>query len=188
MTAFMNSAKSQMLVKWTEKQVDETALHVTSGASTSRHNNDSALNLNTVGLFLMADSPSPSPSPGHPQDVTPLLTPTISRAPTPTYGAQHDGSSPSPPSTRSFKKTAYRLYVSHILSTWNTRVFEFGAVLYFATAFPGTLLAMSVYAFVRGLSAIVFASAIGAYIDREDRLKVVRTSIGELMAHAQYTS
>lgn len=128
----------------------------------------------------MADSPRPSSSPGHSQDVTPLLTPEISRAPTPSYGAQHDARSTPSPSPRSFKKTAYRLYVSHILSTWNTRVFEFGAVLYFATAFPGTLLAMSVYAFVRGLSAILFASAIGAYIDRQDRLKVVRTSIGEL--------
>jgi iron-regulated transporter 1 len=77
------------------------------------------------------------------------------------------------------RKTRYRLYLSHWLSTWNTRVFEFGAVLYLAKAYPGTLLTMSMYAFVRGLSAIVCASAIGTYIDRNDRLQVVRTSIGE---------
>lgn len=58
-------------------------------------------------------------------------------------------------------------------------VFEFGAVLYLASVFPGTLLPMSAYAFVRGFSAIVFASAIGAYIDSGDRLQVVRLSIGE---------
>lgn len=78
----------------------------------------------------------------------------------------------------SIKTSAYRLYVSHWLSTWNTRVFEFGAVLYLAKAFPGTLLTMSIYAFVRGASAIVFASSIGTYIDVQDRLRVVRTSIG----------
>lgn len=73
-----------------------------------------------------------------------------------------------------------RLYVSHFLSTWNSRVFEFGAVLYLAAVFPGTLLPMSLYALVRGLSAIIFAPAIGWYIDTGNRLQVVRVSIGEL--------
>merc|ERR1712000_67280 len=44
------------------------------------------------------------------------------------------------------KIIARRLYVSHFLSTWNSRIFEFGAVLYLASIFPGTLLPMSVYA------------------------------------------
>lgn len=73
-----------------------------------------------------------------------------------------------------------RLYVSHFLSTWNSRVFEFGSVLYLATIFPGTLMPMSIYALTRGLSAILFASAIGQYIDTGNRLSVVRVSIGEL--------
>ncbi|KAL2673736.1 hypothetical protein Neosp_012179 [[Neocosmospora] mangrovei] len=47
-----------------------------------------------------------------------------------------------------------------------------------ATIFPGTLMPMSVYAFVRGLSAIVVAPAVGMYIDTENRLQVVRVSIG----------
>ncbi|KAJ5485110.1 hypothetical protein N7539_005098 [Penicillium diatomitis] len=71
----------------------------------------------------------------------------------------------------------YRLYVSHFLSTWNSRVFEFGAVLYLATIYPGTLLPMSVYALSRGMAAIVFASAVGNYIDVGNRLQVVRLSI-----------
>lgn len=75
---------------------------------------------------------------------------------------------------------ARRLYVSHFLSTWNSRVFEFGAVLYLAAVFPGTLLPMSLYALVRGLSAIVFAPAVGWYIDTGNRLQVVRVSIGKL--------
>ncbi|KAL2144737.1 hypothetical protein VTI28DRAFT_8583 [Corynascus sepedonium] len=74
-------------------------------------------------------------------------------------------------------RIARRLYVSHLLSTWNSRVFEFGAVLYLATIFPGTLLPMSVYALTRGLSAIAFAPAVGHYVDIGNRLQVVRVSI-----------
>lgn len=73
---------------------------------------------------------------------------------------------------------ARRLYISHFLSTWNSRVFEFGAVLYLATIFPHTLMPMSVYAFTRGLAAVIFAPAVGQYIDTGDRLQVVRVSIG----------
>lgn len=80
-------------------------------------------------------------------------------------------------------RIAHRLYLSHFLSTWNSRVFEFGAVLYLATIFPGTLLPMSVYALTRGLSAVIFAPAIGKYIDTNDRLQVVRASIGMSPRH-----
>ncbi|KAK7975626.1 pectate lyase E [Apiospora arundinis] len=77
------------------------------------------------------------------------------------------------------------LYVSHALSAWNSRLFEFGAVLYLAAIFPGTLLPMSVYAVARGLAAIVFAPGVGSYIDRGDRLQVVRVSIvGQRLAVA----
>ncbi|KAH8690406.1 Ferroporti-1 [Phaeosphaeriaceae sp. PMI808] len=76
------------------------------------------------------------------------------------------------------KGIARRLYISHFLSTWNSRVFEFGAVLYLATIYPGTLMPMSIYAFTRGLSAIIFAPTVGQYIDTGNRLRVVRVSIG----------
>ena len=77
------------------------------------------------------------------------------------------------------KRIKRRLYVSHFLSTCNSRVFEFGSVLYLATIFPGTLLPMSVYAMARGAAAILLSSLVGQYIDRVDRLKVIRTSIGK---------
>ncbi|KAA1476258.1 putative Ferriportin iron efflux transporter [Dentipellis sp. KUC8613] len=70
-----------------------------------------------------------------------------------------------------------RLYISHFFSTWNSRVFEFGAMLFFASIFPNTLLPMSAYALTRSLSAIASAPGIGRYIDHGDRLAVVRTSI-----------
>lgn len=76
-----------------------------------------------------------------------------------------------------------RLYISHFLSTWNSRVFEFGAVLYLASIYPGTLLPMSVYALSRQASAIVLSPAIGRFIDNSNRLKVVRLSIGNFSSN-----
>ncbi|PLB49866.1 hypothetical protein P170DRAFT_454594 [Aspergillus steynii IBT 23096] len=70
-----------------------------------------------------------------------------------------------------------RIYISHFLSTWNSRVFEFGAILYLAYIFPDTLLPMSIYALARGVAAILFAPAVGHYIDTGNRLAVVRFSI-----------
>src|SRR5438876_1033420 len=71
-----------------------------------------------------------------------------------------------------------RLYISHFLSTWNSRVFEFGAMLFIANIFPGTLMPASVYALVRAASAICIAPVVGRYIDGRNRLDVVRISIG----------
>lgn len=112
-----------------------------------------------------------------------LLTP--SREPTPANPAPDNDSNSDAPSddtsssSWSITKTARRLYVSHFLSTCNSRVFEFGSVLYLATIFPGTLLPMSVYAVARGASAILLSSVVGQYIDTGNRLKVVRLSIGK---------
>lgn len=70
-----------------------------------------------------------------------------------------------------------KLYISHFLSTWNTRLFEFGAVLFLANIYPGTLLPMSIYALVRALAAVLLSPFIGQYIDRTDRLINIRVSI-----------
>ena len=70
-----------------------------------------------------------------------------------------------------------RLFTSHFLSTWNSRLFEMGSVLFIAAIFPGTLLPMSVYALVRSGAAVVLSPAIGSWIDLGDRLNVVRVSI-----------
>ncbi|KAJ9636016.1 uncharacterized protein PV06_01164 [Exophiala oligosperma] len=69
------------------------------------------------------------------------------------------------------------LYVSHLLSMWNARGFEFGAVLFLATVYPGTLLPMSIYALVRALAAITFSPSIGNFIDSNNRLSTIRISI-----------
>jgi iron-regulated transporter 1 len=72
---------------------------------------------------------------------------------------------------------ASSLYVSHFLSMWNSRGFEFGAVLFLASMYPGTLLPMSIYALVRALAAILLSPKVGTYIDNAHRLHVVRISI-----------
>lgn len=73
----------------------------------------------------------------------------------------------------------YQLYVSHSLSTWNSRSFEFGAVLFLAHLYPNTLLYLSIYAMIRSASAIVTSTPLGNVIDRSERLFVVKCSIGE---------
>jgi hypothetical protein len=65
-------------------------------------------------------------------------------------------------------------YVSHFLSTWNASEL---CCIYLATISPGTLLPMSL---TLGLSAMLFAPAVGQYIDTASNLlQVVRLSIGE---------
>lgn len=71
----------------------------------------------------------------------------------------------------------HRLYLSHFLSTWNSRTFEFGTVLFLATIFPGTLFYASIYALLRAGSATLFSARVGRYIDGTDRLISMRRAI-----------
>ncbi|KAJ8110010.1 hypothetical protein OPT61_g7030 [Boeremia exigua] len=71
----------------------------------------------------------------------------------------------------------YRLYISHTLSTWNARTFEFGAVIFLAAIFPGTLFFASCYALFRSAAAAALGSSIGTLVDTKNRLYVVRQSI-----------
>ena len=112
------------------------------------------------------------PEPGHlhpaPTDETPLFS--GSGNATLPEGQEHN--TPSAKLTRA-------LYVSHFLSTCNARIFEFGAVLFLADLYFGTLLPASVYALVRAASAILLSPSVGYHVDTGDRLTVVRLSIGK---------
>jgi iron-regulated transporter 1 len=79
-----------------------------------------------------------------------------------------------------------KLYVSHFLSTWNSRLFEFAAVLFVSTIFPGTLFPASIYALTRSASVIVFSTAIGRFIDRSDRMPLIRLSIGKFLSRLTF--
>lgn len=75
------------------------------------------------------------------------------------------------------RRNCHRLYLSHALSTWNSRVFEFGAFLFLASIFPDTLLPASIYALARSAAAAICSPWLGGHIDRSDRLGIVRLSI-----------
>ena len=90
---------------------------------------------------------------------------------------QTEEATPPPLSEAAHRHQCRRLYISHALSTWNSRLFEFGAFLFLANIYPNTLLPASVYALARAASAALLSPWLGAYIDRANRLKAVRVSI-----------
>lgn len=69
------------------------------------------------------------------------------------------------------------LYISHFLSAWNSRAFEFGAFLFIAAIFPETLLPASIYALTRAGAAAILSPYLGSCVDSMDRLSVMRLSI-----------
>jgi iron-regulated transporter 1 len=83
----------------------------------------------------------------------------------------------SPTASPSTRSVLWKLYLSHTLSTWNARTFEFGAVIFFATIFPDTLFYTSLYALCRSLAAAILSPWIGGLVDRTHRLIIVRHSI-----------
>ena len=123
---------------------------------------------------MVLESRPPEPSRHSSEDISdssnPLLPTSADDGPRP----QNDSPAPEAYSVLT------RLYISHTLSTWNSRMFEFGAVLFLASIFPGTLLYASIYALVRAFSAVAVSSWLGAQVDRSDRLVAVRHSIGRL--------
>ncbi|KAA6409009.1 MAG: hypothetical protein FRX48_07353 [Lasallia pustulata] len=73
---------------------------------------------------------------------------------------------------------AWNLYVSHALSTWNVRTYEFAAILFTASAYPQTLLASSIRGICNTLASICLSSLIGSWIDRApSRLRTLLLTI-----------
>jgi iron-regulated transporter 1 len=83
----------------------------------------------------------------------------------------------SPTTSPSIRSVLWKLYLSHTLSTWNARTFEFGAVIFLATIFPNTLFYTSLYALCRSVAAAILSSWIGGLVDRIHRLTTIRHSI-----------
>ena len=127
------------------------------------HITSRAINQATTTTYTQMAEPAQPAARSPP--VTTEHTPLLHKTPTETSGAAIPAD------------LTARLYASHFLSTWNSRVFEFGAVLYLAAIFPGTLLPVSVYAIARGAAAIAFSPGVGRWVDTGDRLGVVRVSV-----------
>ena len=79
--------------------------------------------------------------------------------------------------THATKSVLWKLYLSHTLSTWNARTFEFSAVIFLARIFPSTLFYASCYALFRSLAAFLLSSTVGKHVDSRGRLQVVRHTI-----------
>ena len=88
----------------------------------------------------MADEPS-----------APFLAPNLAAA------TNEDGSL-----TRS---SAFCLFVSHFLSMWNSRTYEYGAILFIQASFPGNLLPSSINGIAETICVLFFASALGRWVD-----------------------
>ena len=141
------------------------------------------------GASEIPNTPRPHDAPpAAPSQLTvplPPITPSASdeTPPTPFLPVSNDPSSV----PVALAKIKPRLFVSHTLSTLNSRIFEFGAVLFLAEVFRNTLAPMSVYALIKGGSAILGSPWLGKIVDGSKaagdakvgrRLRVVRASIG----------
>ncbi|TVY56040.1 Solute carrier family 40 member 2 [Lachnellula cervina] len=73
---------------------------------------------------------------------------------------------------------AWNLYVSHFLSTWNIRTYEFAAIIFTAAAYKDTLIASSIRGIVGTLASICFSSIVGRWVDHAPhRLKTLSSTI-----------
>ncbi|KAJ3011856.1 hypothetical protein HKX48_006617 [Thoreauomyces humboldtii] len=72
------------------------------------------------------------------------------------------------------KRTGFILCTSYLFTTWNVRADEWAVAVFLAYIFPGTLLPVSLHAFVVTLAAILLSSRIGRIVDKTPRLRAVR--------------
>ncbi|KAJ8111591.1 hypothetical protein ONZ43_g5584 [Nemania bipapillata] len=73
---------------------------------------------------------------------------------------------------------AFNLYLSHALSTWNARGYEFAAILFTAAAYPDTLVAAALRMIVVYIAMIVFSSSVGHWVEQSpNRLRTLISTI-----------
>ncbi|KAG2216588.1 hypothetical protein INT45_004509 [Circinella minor] len=70
-----------------------------------------------------------------------------------------------------------RIYISHFLTSWTDRVFEFLAYILLAKIFHESLLLPSIYGFITTLSAVFLSSHVGYWVDQFPRLPFVRYTL-----------
>lgn len=70
-----------------------------------------------------------------------------------------------------------RLYISHFLTCWTDRVFEFSCFLLIAEVFKTSLLLASIYGFTTTIAAIIFSNYVGRLADVTSRLTFVRITM-----------
>lgn len=70
-----------------------------------------------------------------------------------------------------------KLYVSHFLTSWTDRVFEFACYLFIGDIFKTSLLLASIYGFSTTISAIIWSNWVGRMADSTSRLLFVRLTM-----------
>ncbi|KAI9487490.1 MAG: Ferroporti-1 [Benjaminiella poitrasii] len=70
-----------------------------------------------------------------------------------------------------------RLYISHFLTSWTDRVFEFSCFLLIGDIFNTSLLLASIYGFITTISAIIWSNWVGSLCDHTSRLRFVRMTM-----------
>eukprot|EP00035_Acanthoeca_spectabilis_P025979 m.460755 g.460755 ORF g.460755 m.460755 type:complete len:659 (-) comp22129_c0_seq1:23-1999(-) len=70
-----------------------------------------------------------------------------------------------------------RLYISHGLSAWGDRMWEFAIALLLISIWPGSLLLVALFGFTEAISVVLAGPVIGDWVDTSERLAVVRISL-----------
>eukprot|EP00729_Bicosta_minor_P007195 gene7195-11584_t len=74
-------------------------------------------------------------------------------------------------------KLMRKLYISHFLSAWGDRMFEFAVGLLLINVWPDTLLLVAFYGLVGSVGNVLGGAPVGEWVDRGDRLMVVRRAL-----------
>ncbi|KAK6840564.1 hypothetical protein PG995_016318 [Apiospora arundinis] len=69
------------------------------------------------------------------------------------------------------------VYLIQLLASWAIRSSEFSLVLFLAGTFPGTLLYVSIHGIGRSLAAVLLGPWVGAFVDRQDRLRAMHRAV-----------
>ncbi|KAF9571744.1 hypothetical protein EC968_000190 [Mortierella alpina] len=74
-------------------------------------------------------------------------------------------------------RVCHKLYISHFLTSWVDRSFEFASYLLIAKVFTSSLLQSSLYGLITTLAALVFSNRIGNWINILSRIQTYRITL-----------
>ncbi|KAM4561563.1 solute carrier family 40 member 1 [Fundulus diaphanus] len=76
-----------------------------------------------------------------------------------------------------FTSAKFLIYMSHALSTWGDRMWNFAVAVFLVELYGNSLLLTAVYGLVVAGSVLLLGANIGNWVDRNPRLKVAQTSL-----------
>lgn len=74
-------------------------------------------------------------------------------------------------------KTKLFVYISHFLSAWGDRMWQFGIGLFLVELAPDSLQLVAIYGFASGVATLLLSTALGDWVDKTPRLKAARVSL-----------